>query len=111
MYDRQKAEYDSLQKQVNSLEPLQQLQSVLESRPDVVQAIQEKLEGKPAQQNNESSLAPEGIDEASFDPWEAYYKPESASYKLRVGQEKALVQEAVFNNVNVDYFKRKTLRF
>lgn len=95
MYDRQKAEYDSLQKQVNSLEPLQQLQSVLESRPDVVQAIQEKLEGKPAQQNNESSLAPEGIDEASFDPWEAYYKPDSPSYKLRVGQEKALVQEAV----------------
>lgn len=95
MYDRQKAEYDSLQKQVNSLEPLKQLQSVLESRPDVVQAIQEKLEGKPAQQNNESSSAPEGIDEASFDPWEAYYKPESPSYKLRVGQEKALVQEAV----------------
>ena len=95
MYDKQKSEYDSLQKQVNSLEPLKQLQSVLESRPDVVQAIQEKLEGKPAQQNNESSSAPEGIDEASFDPWEAYYKPESPSYKLRVAQEKALVQEAV----------------
>ena len=95
MYDKQKSEYDSLQKQVNSLEPLKQLQSVLESRPDVVQAIQEKLEGKPAQQNNESSSAPEGIDEDSFDPWEAYYKPESPSYKLRVAQEKALVQEAV----------------
>lgn len=95
MYDRQKAEYDSLQSQVQSLEPLKQLQNVLESRPDVVQAIQERLEGKPAQDNTKSSLTPEGIDEASFDPWEAYYKPESPSYKLRVAQEKALVQEAV----------------
>jgi len=95
MYDKQKADYDSLQSQVQSLEPLKQLQNVLESRPDVVQAIQERLEGKPAQDNTKSSTTPEGIDEASFDPWEAYYKPESPSYQLRVAQEKALVQEAV----------------
>jgi len=36
MYDKQKADYDSLQGQVQNLEPLKQLQSVLESRPDVV---------------------------------------------------------------------------
>ena len=94
MYDKQKADYDSLQGQVQNLEPLKQLQSVLESRPDVVQAIQERLEGKPASKN-EAQSAENSVDENSFDPWEAYYKPESPSYKLRVDKEKALVNEAV----------------
>ena len=94
MYDKQKAEYDSLQSQVNQLEPLKQLQNVLESRPDVVQAIQERLEGKPTS-SNETKSVENTIDENSFDPWEAYYKPDSPSYKLRVEKEKALVNEAV----------------
>tara|TARA_R110002167_G_scaffold121081_2_gene299321 strand:+ start:170 stop:1048 length:879 start_codon:yes stop_codon:yes gene_type:complete len=94
MYDKQKADYDSLQGQVQNLEPLKQLQSVLESRPDVVEAIQERLEGKPASKN-EAQSAENSVDENSFDPWEAYYKPESPSYKLRVDKEKALVNEAV----------------
>ena len=94
MYDKQKAEYDSLQSQVNQLEPLKQLQNVLESRPDVVQAIQERLEGKPTR-NNETIQPDNQVDESSFDPWEAYYKPDSPSYKLRVEKEKALVNEAV----------------
>ena len=94
MYDKQKAEYDSLQSQVNQLEPLKQLQNVLESRPDVVQAIQERLEGKPTS-NNETIQPDNQVDESSFDPWEAYYKPDSPSYKLRVEKEKALVNEAV----------------
>jgi len=94
MYDKQKAEYESLQGEVQTLEPLKQLQSVLESRPDVVQAIQERLEGRPAA-NNEAQSTENDVDETSFDPWEAYYKPDSPSYKLRVGKEKALVNEAV----------------
>ena len=94
MYDKQKAEYDSLQSQVNQLEPLKQLQNVLESRPDVVQAIQERLQGKPTT-SNETIQPDNQVDESSFDPWEAYYKPDSPSYKLRVEKEKALVNEAV----------------
>ena len=91
MYDKQKADFDTLSSQI---QPLQQLQSVLESRPDVVQALQQQLEGKPTQ-NNETKSQENIVDENSFDPWEAYYKPESASYKLRVDKEKALVNEAV----------------
>tara|TARA_R100000781_G_scaffold85145_1_gene52428 strand:+ start:1285 stop:2148 length:864 start_codon:yes stop_codon:yes gene_type:complete len=91
MYDKQKAEFDALNSQI---QPLQQLQSVLESRPDVVQSIQQQLEGKPIQ-NNEPKSQENIVDENSFDPWEAYYKPDSPSYKLRVGKEKALVNEAV----------------
>ena len=94
MYDKQKAEYDSLQSQVNQLEPLKQLQNVLESRPDVVEAIQERLQGKPTT-SNETIQPDNQVDESSFDPWEAYYKPDSPSYKLRVEKEKALVNEAV----------------
>ena len=94
MYDKQKADYDSLQSQVQQMEPLKQLQNVLESRPDIVQTIQEKLQGKPIK-NNETIQPDNQVDESSFDPWEAYYKPDSPSYKLRVGKEKALVNEAV----------------
>ena len=94
MYDKQKAEYDSLQSQVQQMEPLKQLQNVLESRPDVVEAIQERLQGKPTT-SNETIQPDNQVDESSFDPWEAYYKPDSPSYKLRVGKEKALVNEAV----------------
>ena len=91
MYDKQKAEFDALNSQV---QPLQQLQSVLESRPDVVESLQRQLEGKPTK-NNESKSQENIVDANSFDPWEAYYKPDSPSYKLRVEKEKALVNEAV----------------
>ena len=94
MYDKQKADYDSLQSQVQQMEPLKQLQNVLESRPDVVEAIQERLQGKPTT-SNEAAQSDNQVDESSFDPWEAYYKPDSPSYKLRVEKEKALVNEAV----------------
>ena len=91
MYYKQKAEFDALNSQV---QPLQQLQSVLESRPDVVESLQRQLEGKPTK-NNESKSQENIVDENSFDPWEAYYKSDSPSYKLRVEKEKALVNEAV----------------
>ena len=94
MYDKQKAEYDSLQSQVQQMEPLKQLQNVLESRPDVVEAIQERLQGKPTT-SNETIQPDNQVYETSFDPGEAYYKPDSPSYKLRVEKEKALVNEAV----------------
>ena len=70
MYDKQKAEYDSLQSQVQQMEPLKQLQNVLESRPDVVEAIQERLQGKPTT-SNETIQPDNQVDESSFDPWEA----------------------------------------
>ena len=64
MYDKQKAEFDALNSQV---QPLQQLQSVLESRPDVVESLQRQLEGKPTK-NNESKSQENIVDENSFDP-------------------------------------------
>jgi len=37
----------------------------------------------------------EQLSEDAFDPWEAYYKPGSPSYEMRVSQEKNLVNNAV----------------
>lgn len=95
MYDKQKADYDRLHGEYEKLQPMSELQSVLESRPDVVEAIREKLEGKNSQETIREQDDSETVDESSFDPWEAYYKPESPSYKMRMTQEKALVDEAV----------------
>ena len=95
MYDKQKADYEKLQGDYKNLQPMSELQQVLESRPDVVEAIRDKLEGKSSQETIREQDDPNAVDESSFDPWEAYYKPESASYKMRTSQEKALVDEAV----------------
>ena len=95
MYDKQKADYEKLQGDYKNLQPMSELQQVLESRPDVVEAIRDKLEGRNSQETIREQDDPNSVDESSFDPWEAYYKPESASYKMRTSQEKALVDEAV----------------
>jgi hypothetical protein len=92
MYDRQKSDYDALNTDSDSLGQMRELKSVLEQRPDIVDAIREKLEGKADAGNRVDSGQ---LDESSFDPWEAYYKPESESYKMRLTQEKALVNEAI----------------
>ena len=95
MYDKQKADYEKLQGDYKNLQPMSELQQVLESRPDVVEAIRDKLEGKNSQETIREEDDPNTVDESSFDPWEAYYKPESDSYKMRTTQERALVDEAV----------------
>lgn len=95
MYDKQKADYDRLQGDYKKLQPMSELQNVLESRPDVVEAIKEKLEGRNTQETIREHDDSDTVDESSFDPWEAYYKPESASFKMRTSQEKALVDDAV----------------
>ena len=50
----------------------------------------ESVEGK----NAAGSTTPD-----NFDPWDAYYKPESESYKFRVSNEKKLVHETVDNEL------------
>ena len=72
MYDRSQSEVDRLKK----LEPIGDL---LESRPDLVQVLQEKI----ANPNGGSEQTAQ-LDENDFNPWDAYYKPDSPSYKHRV---------------------------
>ena len=95
MYDKQKSDYESLKSQYEELAPMQDLRKVLDERPDVVELMRNKLEGRPVQETIQQQDDTDVVDESSFDPWEAYYKPESPSYKMRMTQEKALVDEAV----------------
>jgi len=90
MYDKKSADYDKLNNEVEELRKYQQLGKVLQDRPDVVEAMRNTLSGNTASKQEEPKVT-----EDSFDPWEAYYKPGSPSYEMRVQQEKTVAQQAV----------------
>jgi len=90
MYDKKAADYDKLNNELEELRKYEQLGRVLQDRPDVVEAMRNTLSGNEASKEE----APK-VTEDSFDPWEAYYKPGSPSYEMRVQQEKAVAQQAV----------------
>jgi hypothetical protein len=84
MYDRTYAENGKLKQ----LEPLGQL---LESRPDLVDLLQNNINGSQAKQKASEPALPE----EDFNPWEAYYKPGSQSYEFRKKQELDLTNQVV----------------
>jgi len=90
MYDKKTADYEKLNNELEELRKYEQLGRVLQDRPDVVEAMRNTLSGNTASKEE----APK-VTEDSFDPWEAYYKPGSPSYEMRVEQEKAVAQQAV----------------
>jgi len=92
MYDKKTAEYEKLNNEVEELRKYRQLGQVLEQRPDVVEAMRNTLSGSKAVEEQPQQ---EQLSEDAFDPWEAYYKPGSPSYEMRVSQEKNLVNNAV----------------
>ena len=92
MYDKKTAEHENLRSESSDLI---QLRDTLNSRPDLVDVIEKNLAGESVEDKNSGeSTTPE-----NFDPWDAYYKPESESYQFRVGQEKKLVHETVDNEL------------
>jgi hypothetical protein len=94
MYDRSQSEVDRLKK----LEPIGDL---LESRPDLVQVLQDKI----ANPNGASEQTAQ-LDESDFNPWDAYYKPDSPSYKHRVTKEQETVGSAV-NQIRSEFAQRE----
>tara|TARA_B100000029_G_scaffold206875_1_gene204636 strand:+ start:7442 stop:8206 length:765 start_codon:yes stop_codon:yes gene_type:complete len=92
MYDKKTAEHANLQ---NEAENLLQLKDALNARPELVDVIEKSLAGESvAGEKSGESTTPE-----NFDPWDAYYKPDSESYKFRVSNEKKLVHETVDNEL------------
>ena len=87
MYDKKTVE---LNRNDTESEQLRQLKGLLEERPELVDTIERELAGESKVQDNFGLESPE-----SFDPWEAYHKPESASYKYRVSNEQKLVHDTV----------------
>ena len=82
--------YDRSQSEINRLKKLEPIGDLLESRPDLVEVLQEKIVNPSSGSGQEAQL-----DENDFNPWDAYYKPESPSYKLRVKKEQETVGSAV----------------
>jgi len=87
------SEKDKLQAENHKLKKYEEVGQFLESRPDIVQTIQEKATGQPAQPSD--NFKPD-----DFDPWEAYNDPASASYKYRVNEMQSNIDNAVGNAVN-----------
>ena len=89
MYDRTQAENDKLKR----LEPLGEL---LESRPDLVDVLQKNLNGQPQQQAPQQQ-SQQGLPAEDFNPWDAYYNPESPSFKFRQQQDVGMMNNVVNN--------------
>tara|TARA_R100000700_G_C3141723_1_gene123344 strand:+ start:236 stop:997 length:762 start_codon:yes stop_codon:yes gene_type:complete len=92
MYDKKVAEHENLKKDSSDL---LQLRQVLSEKPELVDVIEKSLAGESVEGND----AGESTTPENFDPWDAYYKPDSESYKFRVSQEKKLVHETVDNEL------------
>ena len=95
MYDKKSAEYDKMKAEYENLKDLEKLGNVLQARPDVVEVMKQKLNGSPTENVVSPQDPVQSLDENSFDPWEAYYKPGSPSYEMRVREQKSLVDNAV----------------
>ena len=77
LYDKAQSENDKYKNVMTSLAEKQ---------------LQEQGYGDGVNQNSSSEPS---LSEDEFNPWGAYYKPDSASYKYRVSQEQRSVSEAV----------------
>ena len=88
--------YDKAQADNNKLRRLEPLGELLENRPDLVNVLQENLNGQP--QNQQPQQQPQqGLPAEDFNPWDAYHKPDSPSFKFRLNQEVQLAKDVVNN--------------
>jgi len=88
------SEKDKLHTENQKLKQYEQVGQMLESRPDIVQAVSGMLQG--------GQTAPEKRVELSkdeFDPWEAYNDPSSKSYKFRQQELQDTINKAVQSQV------------
>jgi hypothetical protein len=81
------SEKDKLYSENQSLKQYEEVGKFLESRPDIVQNIEQQVSGQPQQQ---VALKPD-----EFDPWEAYNDPTSKSYQFRTQEMQGAINSAV----------------
>ena len=83
------SEKDKLYSENQSLKQYEEVGKFLESRPDIVQNIEQQVGGgQPEQQ--QVKLKPD-----EFDPWEAYNDPTSKSYQFRMQEMQGAINSAV----------------
>ena len=76
------SEKDKLAAENQNLKKYEQLGQVLESRPDIVNAVTGMLQGggQPQAPQQPQKIT---LDKDEYDPWEAYNDPQSKSYQFR----------------------------
>tara|TARA_R100000234_G_scaffold99847_2_gene68544 strand:+ start:8647 stop:9339 length:693 start_codon:yes stop_codon:yes gene_type:complete len=84
------SEKDKLFEENRQLKKYEKLGQALKARPDIVEAVKEKLNNpeQPSLQRPEN-----------FDPWEAYNDPKSESYKFRMQEMESNINSAVQQQV------------
>ena len=87
MYDKAEAE----KKHMDQYKPLVNL---LEQRPDLVETLRDSIVGNTGEEKKTETAQ---LQDDEFNPWDAYNKPGSASYEMRVKQEEARINNAVNN--------------
>ena len=88
------SEKDKLHAENQKLKEYEKVGQLLESRPDIVQAISGMVQGgQPATAERIS------LDKDEFDPWEAYNDPASKSYKFRQQELQDSINSAVQSQV------------
>ena len=89
------SEKDKLHAENQKLKQYEQVGQMLESRPDIVQAVSGMLQGgQSAQQEQRIELSKD-----EFDPWEAYNDPSSKSYQFRQQELQDTINQAVSSQV------------
>ena len=89
------SEKDKLYVENQKLKQYEQVGQMLESRPDIVQAVSGMLQGgQQVQQPQRVELSKD-----EFDPWEAYNDPSSKSYQFRQQELQDTINKAVSNQV------------
>lgn len=83
------SEKDKLYSENQSLKQYEEVGKFLESRPDIVQNIEQQIGGGQSKQQ-QVSLKPD-----EFDPWEAYNDPSSKSYQFRMQEMQGAINSAV----------------
>ena len=75
------SEKDKIAAENSKLQQYEKIGHLLESRPDIANAVAGMVQGAPSGQ----PTAPERVvlEKDEFDPWEAYNDPQSKSYKFR----------------------------
>ena len=83
------SEKDKLSAENQKLKQYEEIGKFLESRPDIINEISNKVDGQPSAKP-QTALSPD-----EFDPWEAYNDPASASYKFRMQEMQQTINSAV----------------
>ena len=90
------SEKDKLYQENQKLQDYKKIGEFLESRPDITQVVSNMATGNTSGQPEPNRIK---LEADEFDPWEAYNKPSSKSYKYRMQEMSDVVQSAVSEQV------------